>query len=40
MYMESIRDTMSMPAEQEMMRMVLQMMDEAEVLLDTTMKDC
>jgi hypothetical protein len=38
--MESIRDTMSMPAEQEMMRMVLQMMDEAEVLLDTTMKDC
>jgi hypothetical protein len=38
--MELVQDMMSMQAEQEMMRMVLQMMDEAEVLLDTTMKDC
>ena len=38
--MESVQDMMSMQAEQEMMRMVLRLMDEAEVLLDITMKDC
>mgnify|MGYP000240713635 CR=1 FL=1 len=38
--MESVQDMMSMQAEQEMMRMVLRLMDEAEALLATMMKDC
>ena len=40
MYMESVRDTMFMPAVPEMKQMVLQQMDEAEVLLATTTKVC
>ena len=40
MYMESVRDTMSMPAVPEMMQTVLLKMDEAEVLLATTTKAC
>ena len=38
MYMESVRDTMSMPAVPEMMQTVRQQMDEAEALLVTTTK--
>ena len=35
----SVKDMMSMPVEPEMIKMVLQKMDEVVALLDSTMKD-